>query len=193
MRGGDGAARAFGRIRRRRRRGAAGDGDGRVTATDVRMMERAIELARAAGAAGEVPIAAVVYRDGEVLGEAANNRERSADPTGHAEIVAMRLAGEKIGAWRLVGCSLAVTLEPCAMCAGAIVNARVARLVYGARDPKAGACETLYAIPTDRRLNHRVEMHGGVLAKRHSGVESAISCSSSFMSAPTSSNSTVLR
>jgi tRNA(adenine34) deaminase len=76
----------------------------------------------------------------------------------------MRLAGEKIGAWRLVGCSLAVTLEPCAMCAGAIVNARVARLVYGARDPKAGACETLYAIPTDRRLNHRVEMHGGVRA-----------------------------
>jgi tRNA(adenine34) deaminase len=165
MRGGDGAARAFERIRRRRRRGgAAGDGGGRVTATDVRMMERAIELARAAGAAGEVPIAAVVYRDGEVLGEAANNRERSADPTGHAEIVAMRLAGEKIGAWRLVGCSLAVTLEPCAMCAGAIVNARVARLVYGARDPKAGACETLYAIPTDRRLNHRVEMHGGVRA-----------------------------
>jgi tRNA(adenine34) deaminase len=76
----------------------------------------------------------------------------------------MRAAGERIGAWRLTGCSLAVTLEPCAMCAGAIVNARVARLVYGARDPKAGACETLYAIPVDRRLNHRVEMHGGVRA-----------------------------
>jgi tRNA(adenine34) deaminase len=155
---------AFARIRRRRRRTAPAQG--RVTAVDVRMMDRAIELARAAGDAGEVPIAAVVYRDGEVLGEAANNRERSADPTGHAEIVAMRIAGERIGAWRLVGCSLAVTLEPCAMCAGAIVNARVARLVYGARDPKAGACETLYAIPTDRRLNHRVEMHGGVRAKR---------------------------
>jgi len=165
MRGSDGAARAFARIRRRRRRGGAGGG-GRVTAIDVRMMERAIELARTAGAAGEVPIAAIVYRGDEILGEAANNRERSADPTGHAEIVAMRIAGERIGQWRLVDCSLAVTLEPCAMCAGAIVNARVARLVYGARDPKAGACETLYAIPTDRRLNHRVEMHGGVLAKR---------------------------
>jgi tRNA(adenine34) deaminase len=164
MRGGNGAARAFGRIRRRRRRRGADAGDGRVTAIDVRMMERAIALARAAGAAGEVPIAAIVYRGDEILGEAANNRERSADPTGHAEIVAMRMAGEKIGAWRLTGCSLAVTLEPCAMCAGAIVNARVARLVYGARDPKAGACETLYAIPTDRRLNHRVEMHGGVRA-----------------------------
>ena len=155
---------AFARIRKRRRRAAPADG--RVTATDVRMMDRAIELARAAGDAGEVPIAAVVYRDGEILGEAANNREHAADPTGHAEIVAMRAAGERLGAWRLSGCSLAVTLEPCAMCAGAIVNARVARLVYGARDPKAGACETLYAIPVDRRLNHRVEMHGGVLAKR---------------------------
>ena len=165
MRGGNGAARALARIRRRRRRGARG-----MTAIDVRMMERAIALARAAGAAGEVPIAAVVYRGDEILGEAANNRERSADPTGHAEIVAMRMAGEKIGAWRLTGCSLAVTLEPCAMCAGAIVNARVARLVYGARDPKAGACETLYAIPTDRRLNHRVEMHGGVRAAACAGL-----------------------
>ena len=158
----DGGARAFARIRSRRRRAALVRG--RVTAADVRMMERAIELARAAGNAGEVPIAAVVYRGNEILGEAANNRERSADPTGHAEIVAMRAAGERIGAWLLTGCSLAVTLEPCAMCAGSIVNARVARLVYGARDPKAGACETLYAIPVDRRLNHRVEMHGGVRA-----------------------------
>ena len=137
-----------------------------VSEIDVRMMERAIELARRAALDGEVPIAAVIYRGGEVLGEAANNREAMADPTGHAEIVAMREAGKRLGAWRLEGCSMAVTLEPCPMCAGALVNARLGTLIYGATDPKAGACETLYAIPGDTRLNHRVEMHGGVLAPR---------------------------
>jgi tRNA(adenine34) deaminase len=137
-----------------------------VTEIDVRMMERAIELARQAALAGEVPIAAVVYRGEEILGEAANNREAMADPTGHAEIVAMREAGKRVGEWRLEGCSMAVTLEPCPMCAGALVNARLGKLVYGATDPKAGACETLYTIPGDLRLNHRVEMHGGVLAPR---------------------------
>ncbi len=137
-----------------------------VADVDVRMMERAIRLARQAALAGEVPIAAVVYRGNEVLGEAANTREREADPTGHAEIVAMREAGRRLGEWRLEGCSMAVTLEPCPMCAGAMVNARLARLVFGATDPKAGASETLYAIPGDARLNHRVAMHGGVLADR---------------------------
>lgn len=137
-----------------------------VTEIDVRMMQRAIELARGAAREGEVPIAAVIYRGEEILGEAANNREAMADPTGHAEIVAMRVAGKRIGEWRLEGCSMAVTLEPCPMCAGALVNARLGRLIYGATDPKAGACETLYAIPGDSRLNHRVEMHGGVLAPR---------------------------
>jgi tRNA(adenine34) deaminase len=135
-----------------------------VADVDVRMMERAIHLARQAALNGEVPIAAVVYRGEEILAEAANNREAHADPTGHAEIVAMRIAGQKLGEWRLEGCSMAVTLEPCPMCAGALVNARLGRLVYGATDPKAGACETLYSIPCDARLNHRVEMHGGVLA-----------------------------
>ena len=130
----------------------------------MRMMKRAIELARRAALSGEVPIAAVVYRGEEILGEAANNREAHADPTGHAEIVAIREAGRRIGEWRLEGCSMAVTLEPCPMCAGALVNARLGRLVYGATDPKAGACETLYRIPGDVRLNHRVEMVGGVLA-----------------------------
>lgn len=139
----------------------AGVGD-----VDVRMMERAIQLARRAAEGGEVPIAAVIYRGDEVIAEAANNREAAADPTGHAEIVAMREAGRKLGEWRLEGCSMAVTLEPCPMCAGALVNARLGRLVYGATDPKAGACETLYAIPGDTRLNHRVEMHGGVLSDR---------------------------
>jgi len=135
-----------------------------VSDVDVRMMKRAIELARRAALSGEVPIAAVVYRGEEILGEAANNREAHADPTGHAEIVAIREAGRRIGEWRLEGCSMAVTLEPCPMCAGALVNARLGRLVYGATDPKAGACETLYRIPGDVRLNHRVEMVGGVLA-----------------------------
>ncbi len=131
---------------------------------DVRMMQRAIQLARSAAAAGEVPIAAVIYRGDEVIAEAANNRECEADPTGHAEIVAIRAAGRKLGEWRLEGCSMAVTLEPCPMCAGALVNARLSKLVYGATDPKAGACETLYSIPGDTRLNHRCQMHGGVLA-----------------------------
>ena len=140
--------------------------DERVTRFDIDMMERAIMLARRAAMEGEVPVGAVVYRDGELIAEAANNREGSADPTGHAEVVALRLAGERIGAWRLEGCSVAVTLEPCPMCAGAMVNARVGRLVYGATDPKAGACESLYEITRDDRLNHRFETIGGVLADR---------------------------
>jgi len=133
-----------------------------VDDVDVRMMERAIELARAAGANGEIPVGAVVYRGEEILGEAANNREHCCDPTGHAEMVALREAGTRLGSWRLADCSMAVTLEPCPMCAGALVNARLKRLVYGAFDPKAGACTSLFDIPGDRRLNHRVEMIGGV-------------------------------
>ena len=111
-----------------------------VSDVDVRMMERAISLARQAALNGEVPIAAIVYRGEEILAEAANNRERAADPTGHAEVVAIREAGRKLGEWRLSECSMVVTLEPCPMCAGATVNARIGRLIYGATDPKAGAC-----------------------------------------------------
>ena len=140
--------------------------DDRVKYYDLEMMERAIVLARSAAASGEVPVGAVVYRGEELLAEAANNRESSADPTGHAEVVALRQAGERIGAWRLEECSIAVTLEPCPMCAGAIVNARMRRLVYGATDPKAGACDTLYELTRDKRLNHRLETIGGVLADR---------------------------
>jgi len=158
----------------RRRAGAAaapgfapGAGPSCATATDLdrAMMQRALALAEQAAAQGEVPIGAVVYRDGEVLAEAANEREASGDPTGHAEIVALRRAGERLGSWRLSGCSMAVTLEPCPMCAGALVNARLARCVYGAADPKAGACGTLYRIAEDPRLNHRVEVIGGVRAE----------------------------
>ncbi|MBM4110217.1 MAG: nucleoside deaminase [Phycisphaerae bacterium] len=129
------------------------------------MMRRALDLARAAAAAGEIPVGAVVYRDGQVLGEAANNREASTDPTGHAEVVAMRQAGERLGSWRLIGCSIAVTLEPCNMCAGALVNARMARIVFGASDPKAGACGSLMNVPQDARLNHRCPVVKGVLGR----------------------------
>lgn len=138
----------------------------RLEDIDCRMMERAIRLAQQAFREGEIPVAAIVYRGTEVLAEAHNRREFHPDPTGHAEILALREAGRRLGAWRLLGCSIAVTLEPCAMCAGAMVNARVARLIYGARDPKAGACESLYAIATDPRLNHRLVVHSGVYAQR---------------------------
>ncbi len=147
------------RLKRRLRRAHPG-----ITAVDRRMMLRAIELASAAGAEGEVPVGAVIYRGETILGEAANVREASADPTGHAEVLALRRAAVTAGGWRLVDCSMAVTLEPCPMCAGALVNARVARLVYGARDPKAGAVDTLFDLCRDARLNHRLEVFGGVMA-----------------------------
>lgn len=149
-----------GRIRSRRRRRPRG-----ATVEDITMMRRALALARAAAAAGEIPVGAVVYRDGVILAEAANNREASTDPTGHAEIAAMRAAGERLGGWRLTGCSIAVTLEPCSMCAGALVNGRMARIVFGASDPKAGACGSLMNVPRDPRLNHRCLVVSGVLGR----------------------------
>ncbi|UCD76896.1 MAG: nucleoside deaminase [Phycisphaerales bacterium] len=129
-------------------------------------MERAIDLARRAGETGEVPVAAVLYRGEAIVAEAVNARESTADPTAHAELLALSRAGRTLGRWRLIDCSLAVTLEPCPMCAGAMVNGRLGRLLYGASDPKAGACGTLFQIPTDERLNHRVTVIGGVLADR---------------------------
>ncbi|RQN09092.1 nucleoside deaminase [Aeromicrobium camelliae] len=128
-------------------------------------MRRALELAAAAGAEGDVPVGAIVVSaDGQILGEGRNTRERDADPTGHAEIDAMRQAARAVGEWRLEGCTLVVTLEPCTMCAGALVSARVARLVFGAFDDKAGAVGSLWDVVRDRRLNHRPEVHAGVLA-----------------------------
>ena len=124
---------------------------------DRRMMFRALDLAREAAAMGEVPVGAVVYRHGQVLAEAFNRRESDNDPVGHAEILALRQAALRLGDWRLSDCSLAVTLEPCAMCAGAIVNSRIGRLVYGARDPKMGAVESLYRLCSDARMNHEPE------------------------------------
>jgi tRNA(adenine34) deaminase len=134
-----------------------------VSERDLRMMRHALALAAEAAARGDIPVGAVVYRGDEILGEGANRRELDHDPTGHAEIVAMREAGERLGSWRLHGCVMAVTLEPCAMCAGAMVNARLDRVVWGADDAKAGACGSLYEIHADPRLNHRLDGLGGVL------------------------------
>lgn len=139
---------------------------GPVTELDDRMMARALELAREAADRGEVPVGAVVYRTatGEILGEGFNRREADRDPAAHAEFLAIRRACEAAGDWRLNECSLAVTLEPCPMCAGLIVNARVGRLVYGADDPKAGAVRSLFSIADDTRLNHRAAVLPGVRA-----------------------------
>ena len=128
------------------------------------MMRAAVAQARCAAALGEVPVGAVVYQGDRVLAEAHNLRESAADPTAHAEIIALRAAAKRLGTWRLDGCSIAVTLEPCPMCAGALVNARVARLVYGAADPKMGSVRTLHELCTDERFNHRLTVIEGVLA-----------------------------
>jgi len=136
------------------------------TITDLAMMRRALELAQSAADAGEAPIGAVVYRTstGEIIAEARNTREYDRDPAGHAEFLAIRAAAAKLGDWRLNDCTLIITLEPCPMCAGAIVNARVGRVVYGAPDPKAGAARSLFRLLDDPRLNHRVTPISGVLA-----------------------------
>ena len=127
-------------------------------------MSAAIDQARRSAAKGDVPIGAVVVRDGRVVSSAHNRRTIDTDPTAHAEILAIRAAAAALGDWRLAGCTIIVTLEPCCMCAGAIVLARIDRLVYGAADPKAGAVDTLYSLCNDSRLNHRVEIVSGVRA-----------------------------
>lgn len=130
-------------------------------------MQMAIELARQAEAIGEVPIGCVVVHDPtrRVVGRGFNRRQADHDPTAHAEILAMREAGAALGHWRLLDCTLYVTLEPCPMCAGAMVNARIPRLVYGCDDPKAGAVKTLFQLCQDGRLNHRVEVESGVMTE----------------------------
>ena len=127
-------------------------------------MEEALREARLAAAEGEVPVGAVVVKDGRVLGRGRNQRERLHDPTAHAEMIAITQAAEAVGSWRLDGCAMVVTLEPCPMCAGALVNARAARLLYGAGDPKAGACGSLMDLVNDPRLNHRMPVVRGVRA-----------------------------
>jgi tRNA(adenine34) deaminase len=131
---------------------------------DVVYMRRALDLARCGEAEGEVPVGAVVVADGRILAETWNRPVSLDDPTAHAEILALRAAGEALGNYRLAGATLYVTLEPCAMCAGAMVHARIARLVYGASDPKAGAAGSVFELLRAPALNHRVEVTGGVLA-----------------------------
>jgi tRNA(adenine34) deaminase len=133
-------------------------------------MRTALAAAAQAAQIGEVPVGAVVVVRGEVIAVAHNQRETKNDPTAHAEIVAMRAAALALGSWRLVDADLYVTMEPCPMCAGAIVNARVRRLIYGCDDPKAGAVRTLYQLLDDQRLNHRVDVVPGVLAVESSAL-----------------------
>ncbi|MCC7146051.1 MAG: nucleoside deaminase [Phycisphaeraceae bacterium] len=135
------------------------------TELDLRMMRRALELARQAAVMDEVPVGAVVYQGERILGEGFNLRESSADPTAHAEILAIRQAAKALGSWRLANCSLAVTLEPCPMCAGAMLNARVQTLVYGSDDPKMGCVHTLYQLCQDTRFNHRLQVIRNVMAQ----------------------------
>ena len=140
-----------------------------VRVTDETAMDHALALARAARADGDVPVGAVVTdSSGAVIGEGRNRREADVDPTGHAEVVAMRAAARSLGSWNLAGCTLVVTLEPCLMCAGALLQARVTRLVFGAWDEKAGAAGSVYDVVRDRRLPHRAEVVAGV--REHESV-----------------------
>lgn len=131
---------------------------------DLVYMREALRLAHAAANRGDVPVGAIVVHAGNIIGAGFNTREAAADPSGHAEVVALREACRQQQRWRVDGATLYVTLEPCPMCAGALVNARVARLVYGAADPKAGAARTLFTLCDDPRLNHRMDVRPGVLA-----------------------------
>lgn len=132
--------------------------------TDIEFMREALVEARIAFDKGEVPIGAVLIRDGTIIARDHNRREEQNDPTAHAEVLVMRHAGNILGGWRLSNTTLYVTIEPCPMCAGALVQSRVERLVYGAPDIKAGAVHSLYTITEDERLNHRLQVTGGVLA-----------------------------
>ncbi len=127
-------------------------------------MRMAVDQAGIAEANGDVPIGCVIVHEGQIIGKAYNQREQLNDPTAHAEIIALTQAAAYLGSWRLTGCTMYVTLEPCPMCAGALVLARIERLVFGIEDPKTGACGSLYNIVDDDRLNHRIESISGVLA-----------------------------
>ena len=132
--------------------------------SDEAFMGEALSLALEAAAAGEVPVGAIVVKDGAVVGRGHNRPIASRDPTAHAEVMALRDAAERIGNYRLADCELYVTLEPCAMCAGAIMHARISRVIYGAADPKSGACGSVVNLFADSRLNHHATLVGGVMA-----------------------------
>ena len=130
--------------------------------SDLQYMQTALDLARQAAKAGEVPVGAIVVMGTDIVSQGYNRREEWQDPTAHAELVAVRAAADRLGTWRLSGATLYVTLEPCVMCIGAIILARISRVVYGARDPKAGACGSVLDIPPEPRLNDRVVIKGGI-------------------------------
>ena len=138
--------------------------------TDQDFMRAALDRAREAQQQGEVPVGAVLVRDGQIVASAANRNITTNDPSGHAEILALREAGQVLGNHRLTGCSLFVTIEPCAMCAGALMHARLERLVYGASDPKAGAVQSVMQVLNHPALNHRMEVTAGVLAEECSAI-----------------------
>jgi tRNA(adenine34) deaminase len=137
---------------------------------DAELMRLALGEAQRAAEHGDVPIGAVIARDGEVLAAAGNERELRADPTAHAEVLALRAAAERLGGWRIPEATIYVTLEPCAMCAGAIVLARIPRVVYGAADPKAGAAGSVLDVLGEPRLNHRAQVEGGLLAEESAAL-----------------------
>lgn len=140
---------------------------------DCRFMTDALELAREAWKMGEVPVGAVVVRDGEIIGRGFNHPIAAHDPSGHAEIMALRDAARNVGNYRLPGCTLYVTIEPCVMCTGAIFHARIARVVYGAREPKTGAAGSIVNLYEEPRLNHHADIEGGVMAEECGGLVSA--------------------
>jgi tRNA(adenine34) deaminase len=144
--------------------------DSNPTMTDQEFMQIALDLAQQAAAAGEVPVGAIVVKDGEIIGRGSNAPITTHDPTAHAEIRAMRDAAQRIGNYRLVGCTLYVTLEPCAMCTGAIQHARITKLVYGASDPKTGACGSVVNLMAEPKLNHHTEISGGMVAIECGGL-----------------------
>jgi len=133
---------------------------------DEKMMGQALREAEAALETEDVPVGAVIVHEGHIIGRGRNQRELLQDPTAHAEMIAITAAAEALRCWRLIGCTLYVTLEPCTMCAGAMVNARIDRVVFGAVDPKAGACGSVYNVVEDARLNHRAQLTSGVLVQQ---------------------------
>lgn len=138
--------------------------------TDIEYMEIALQFAEEAAAAGEVPVGAIVVKNGEIIGRGYNAPITTHDPSAHAEIRAMRDAANHLGNYRLVDCTLYVTLEPCAMCSGAIQHARIAKVIYGASDPKTGACGSVINLMAEPKLNHHTEISGGILAERCGAV-----------------------
>jgi len=139
-----------------------------LTASDINFMHSALTLARQAQTMGEVPVGAVVVKDNEIIGRGCNRSIVAADPTAHAEVMALRDAGRHLDNYRLLDCTLYVTLEPCVMCVGALFHARIMRLVYAATDPKTGVCGSVIDLPSETRLNHHMQVSGGVLAQEAS-------------------------